>query len=339
MNNYALIIGDPHFKISQFDTVKNCIKWVKDQVEIYKPKIVICLGDVFNDHANIRSELLKHYIDFVKSVCIDKNIKYIHIIGNHEFYKAGDKSYHALQAFKGVIDNFHIIDKPEIIEAPFKAMYIPYVTDFNDFPKEGADICFCHQSFLGADYGYIKDSTSMDIKDTSYKTVIAGHVHKRGVLNKVIFPGSLYAKDLRDIDEPKGLMLLNYDNMTYEYIESPFPLWKSLKLNLFDYKEDKNILDVINEKIDKKNIWTIELTGYKTEITSLVNSKEFKKIKENSNIKIKSKMLDSTKKSKTISLKNIDKSIDDFIDNIYEGNIDKNKIKEKMKKIKENIGE
>lgn len=328
----ALIIGDPHFKINDFDIVIKCLGWVEKLVVETTPDIVICLGDVFNDHGTVRSEILSTYIQFVKK--ITNKVPYVHIIGNHEFYRAGDCKYHALQSHIGLIDNFYIIDKPTTLSlAGFTAEYIPHIPNIDNFPTIKEDICFTHQSFLGADFGNIKDKFAIDPQNIKSKITISGHIHKRQTLGNVIFPGSLYAKDNRDIDEIKGAMIFDTASYGFSFIESPLPLWKSLEINVKELKEC-SIYEYIINKINDKDIWSITLIGYKNEILEILNSKDFKKIKENGRIKIKTNMLDSIKKNKQISTNSLDQSIVEYVNNVYEGNIDKSLILKEIDKIK-----
>ncbi len=319
----CLIIGDAHFKANDINRAVLCLEWIKQVISEEKPDLIVNLGDLFNDHGNLRCELLKIYIDFIKDVT--KTTPYYHIIGNHELYKAGDSKYNALQTYKGAIPNFTVVD--EVIHDDMADVsYIPYLVNCQDFPKTTKSIVFAHQSFLGANWGFIKDKTSIDPKEISgAKVIISGHIHIRGQIDNVYFPGSIYAQDQNDIDQIKGIMIFDKDTYNMRYIDSPFPMWKKISFDV-EPSMQEDIVSNITKTVDNKNIWVVELTGYKTDILGIINSPDIINIKKDRKLKFKPHFLDSVKKEKQITAKNTKDAIKEYILNVYSGIINKDSL-------------
>jgi predicted MPP superfamily phosphohydrolase len=56
-----LLIGDVHLKITRFDLCKSFLNWLNLVIEQEKPDLVINLGDSFDSHAVLRSELMEEF--------------------------------------------------------------------------------------------------------------------------------------------------------------------------------------------------------------------------------------------------------------------------------------
>src|ERR1700677_95033 len=143
-----LFIGDPHLKINRFDLALQFLTWMNETVKVQKPDMVINLGDTFDTHAVVRTEIMKEFKDHV-DFCLNHTSSYYYILGNHDAYKPKDSKYHALQT---MTDNskFIVIDK--VVEG-HGMTFIPYQSDVSKFPMNTQPICIAHQAFVGADFG------------------------------------------------------------------------------------------------------------------------------------------------------------------------------------------
>ena len=104
-----MYIGDPHLKITRFDLAKQFLAWIDGVIIKHKPDLVVNLGDTFDTHAVVRSEIMTEFIRHVESV--NKTCPYIYLLGNHDMYKPNDNKYHALKHLKGKMKEFTIIDE------------------------------------------------------------------------------------------------------------------------------------------------------------------------------------------------------------------------------------
>ena len=60
-----LFIGDPHLKINRFDLATKFLTWLDALIEKEKPDLVVNLGDTFDTHAVLRSEVMNIFMAHV----------------------------------------------------------------------------------------------------------------------------------------------------------------------------------------------------------------------------------------------------------------------------------
>ena len=315
-----LFIGDPHLKISTLSRSCQLLRWIDDVINQKGPDMVVNLGDTFDTHAVLRSEILSEFIAHVRR---NTHIPYIYLLGNHDMFKPDDSTYHALLPFKGVIHNFTVIDKVTH-DNKTNITYVPYIPDHNKFPHTTLPICIAHQTFIGADYGYYRPDVGVDADKVSAQIIISGHIHKRQSFGKVHYVGTPMAMDMNDVDQVKGVMLFNTDSYEMEYIESPFPRWRSLSY------EVQNNIEAIHGDIVKRvsaaneDCWIVDLVGSKTTIANYLSSKEWNDLRKATSIRARPKYIDSNKiNNKTIKANNLDGILSEYINTIYRGDVDK----------------
>jgi DNA repair exonuclease SbcCD nuclease subunit len=295
-------------------------------VKKYEPDIVINLGDTFDTHSVVRSEILSQFRKHVKEVAL--MAPYFYVLGNHDMYKPNDSTYHALETFKD-LKRVAIVDKRLDLDQLGITM-VPYVHDHADFPLITNPICIAHQTFIGADYGYYRPGVGVDADKMNAEIIISGHIHKRQTFGKVIYPGTPFAQGIDDINQSKGLMLFDTDTYDCTFIESPFPKWKGMK---FELAQDCNINQIAKAvKCDTNEIdnWVIEITGPRAEIVAYMDSSEVAELKLKRSIRISPKYNDKDKqmkvKIKSSAMKDI---ITEYVDRVYQGSIDRDVIKSK----------
>lgn len=284
------------------------------------------LGDTFDTHAVIRSEIMSEYMQHVYRVI--KKHKYVYLLGNHDMFKPDDATYHALLPYKHKFDNFIVVDKPTDM---FGISFIPYMHNWQDFPRNpGQPIVVAHQTFVGADYGYYRPDVGVDADKVAAEIIISGHVHKRQSFGKVHYPGTPFAQGLDDINQVKGLTVFDKSTYGFEFLESPFPMWKGLRLVVDDEHNINDIHDHLCSSVNAKDHWVVELTGPKAEIVSYLDSKKWHELVSKHSIRVKPEYNDkskiSNKKIKSITMQDI---VCEYVDNIYTGSLDKGLIKEK----------
>lgn len=326
-----LLIGDPHLKITKFDLAQKFLSWVNQVIKDQRPDMVINLGDTFHTHAVIRSEVVTEFKNHVSSVT-ELGIPYYYILGNHDCYKPDDSKYHALQPFD--IENFHVID--EVTDVGNMTM-VPYIHDFDKFPTQTKPICIAHQQFVGCDYGYYRPDIGVDADKVSADIIISGHIHKRQMFGKVIYPGTPFAQSVNDIDESKGVMLFDSDTYEYSFIESPLPLWKGLRYNLVD----DTLMDIarvhhdLYGTLNNKDYWVVEITGPKSDISGWMSSVEFDQLRQGKNVEFRTAYTDKEKQKIEIKAITAGSIMRDYLDKIYKGSVDKGIIYSKALEILE----
>jgi len=318
-----LFIGDPHLKVTKLETCKTFLSWVIKVIAKHKPDMVVNLGDTFDTHAVVRSEIMGEFRKHVEQVVA--LTPYTYILGNHDMFKPKDATYHALQTFKG-INGFTVVD--EIIhDKKNNITWVPYQVSSELFPTKTLPICVGHQTFIGADFGFYRPDDGVDPASISADVIISGHIHKRQSFDKVIYPGSPFAQGIDDINQAKGLMLFDTETYEYEFLESPLPKWKGMRLSLDEMSTDE-ITKSITAEVNSVDQFVIEVTGPKAEIIGYLSSKEFLTLKEGKSIRVKPEYTDKLKrentKIKSITLSDI---VDEYVDRVYAGSLDRSIIK------------
>lgn len=253
-----LFIGDLHLKPSQLTIAVGVLSWIREVIQVYTPDIVVYLGDTFDTHAIIRSEIQGIFYDHILA-SVSPLMETFHLVGNHDQWKPASSEYHALQTFRH-IRNFRVVSEPEICMG---IGFTPYISSASIFPKLETEILVAHQTFLGASYGSFRPKDGVDCTSLPNQLVISGHVHERQMFDNVLYPGTPLASSLNDVDQDKGLMLFDSDTFSYTFLDSPFPKYRSIEIR----EGDSTILNV-NEK-DK---YIVKLIGSKAFCASFISS-------------------------------------------------------------------
>lgn len=319
-----LFIGDPHLRINNFQQSVELLHWIEKVVDEHRPDIVCNLGDTFHDHAVLRSELLTEFKSHVERVTAQR--PYWYILGNHDAYRPKDSKYHALQVFD--IPNFTVFDKTVDLQ-DHEITVVPYIHNYSDFPSNTKQICITHNTFMGADYGFKREEAGVDASKVFADIIISGHIHKRQVLGKVIYPGTPFAHSASDVDQTKGLLL--FDTATYEqtFIESPFPKWKSLEFEVTHDNPMANLHALLESELNTEDKWIVKVTGPKVEMAAYFKSKEYVKLTKDKKVVLKATPNDKNKQKVQIKATSIEDIMNEYVNKVYDGGLDKRLILQK----------
>jgi DNA repair exonuclease SbcCD nuclease subunit len=326
-----LFIGDPHLKINRFDLAKQFLTWLNQLIEEQKPDLVVNLGDTFDTHAVLRSEITSEFMVGHVYKTLDLGIKYFYLLGNHDMYKPNDAKYHAMLTYKDKIPNLTVIDKTIELHG---MTFVPYQPNAISFPKKTLPICVAHQTFIGADYGPIRAEDGVDASSIEgCEIIISGHIHKKHTLGQqVLYVGSPFSQNASDVDQIKGITI--FDTATYEtkFFETPLPKWRSFKVEV---TQEYNVEELNSELTScikgSKDHWVVELTGPKAEIVGYLGSEEYKIAKDGVDVKVKTNFTDKEKKKISIEAKSMDFIISEFVVKVYNGSLDKTELIEAAK--------
>lgn len=333
-----LLIGDPHLKITRFDAAKQFLQWLNSTIQLHKPDLVVNLGDTFDTHAVLRSEIMAELMAHVNLV-VGMGIPYVYVLGNHDMYKPNDSKYHALSALKGKIKNFYVVDEPQNL---FDITFVPYIHNAADFPKNSLELCIAHQTFKGADFGDITTKEGVDADSVSCSFIISGHIHKRQRYlsaggKTILYPGTPFSQSASDINQVKGISLFDTDTYRDTLIECPLPAWRGIR---FEISPQCTIEDMHQQvkTLDPKDHWVLEIKGRRAEITGYLSSKEYKKAIAGIDVKVKTDYTDNEKRSVRINAMSMDQIVSEYIVKIYSGSLDKEELKQASLKILEAAG-
>ena len=328
----VLFIGDPHLKINRFDLALKFLTWLNQLIAKEKPDLVINLGDTFDTHAVVRSEVMTEFMKHVYTT-LDLGVPYVYLLGNHDMYKPNDYKYHAMSPFKGKIPNLYVVD--EITEL-FGMTFVPYQHNGATFPKKTLPICIAHQTFLGADYGPIKATEGVDPDSLEgTELLVSGHIHTRSVLgSRVHYVGSPFSQSAGDVDQLKGISI--FDTSTYKetFFETSLPQWKRLR----GLVSQSTTIEIIHAMIEadikgSKHHWVLELEGPKAEIVGYLSSDQYKEVISGVDVKVKTTFTDNEKKKVSIEAKSMEHILSEYVAKVYNGSIDKEKLIEKAKEV------
>lgn len=322
-----LFLGDPHLKITNFEQSKAFLKWSEEMADLYKPDIVCNLGDTFNDHSTLRSELLKEFNDHVCRLT-SKGFKYWYILGNHDQFKPKDAKYHALQCFN--IPNFVVFDKITELEG---ITVVPYIAKFEDFPLQTQSICITHNTFIGADYGFKREDCGVDAGKVSADIIISGHIHKRQTFGKVTYPGTPFSNSANDVDQTKGLLLFETTTFTQVFIESPFPKWRGVEYEMSTTNTIQNLHSLLEVELNTVDKWIVKVSGPKIELAAYFKSKAFLDLIKDKKVVTKAIPTDKNKQKVQIKATSIEDIMVEYVNKVYDGNYDKQLILRKINDI------
>jgi DNA repair exonuclease SbcCD nuclease subunit len=303
----VLVIGDPHFKISNVTTTCQMMSCIINTAKEKKPDLIIVLGDILDRHENIHVIPLMNSVNFLKEL---ENIAPLYvIIGNHDRKNNQDfcTNEHPFTALKNW-HNTKIIDTTEnIIIDQITFTMVPYVPPgrFNEALNlvswQNSTVIFCHQEFKGAQMGPF---TSVDGDSWSENNpyIISGHIHDYQKLqNNILYIGTPIQHKFGDtcdkfigffIFEPKKY---THDNCSFEKIYLNIPKKKIIHLST---------KEIDNFKIEPNIEAKIIITCQQNEIKNLNKNKKILSLTNNNNAKVVYKTINPTYSNSTNNLHN-----------------------------------
>jgi DNA repair exonuclease SbcCD nuclease subunit len=309
-----LFIGDPHIRHTHLSEGIALLKWVESVAEEKKPDLIVNLGDTLDTHSIIRSEVLSTVNDHVDRVR-DLKIPMVMVLGNHDMHKPNSSRYHALEVFKGRRDLL-VADTIMVVDG---ITYIPYLPDPSSWPRIATDIAVTHNTFIGADYGFRLADQGIPVDQVRCDLVVSGHIHKHQTIQSVLYPGTPMSTGASDANQVKGLTIIDTNSLDREFIESPFPMWRTLDF----YVNGETELN-----LSEKDIWTVKLIGPRAEIKAFLESKNVQAIKKTTKVIFKTEFTDSIRVAKTsISAPTPSAMVDQYVDKVYSGSLDRDLLK------------
>jgi DNA repair exonuclease SbcCD nuclease subunit len=321
-----LFLGDPHLKITNFEQSIAFLKWVEEITEKYNPDIVCNLGDTFDTHAIVRSELLYEFKRHVEVIAAKR--PYWYVLGNHDQFKPKDAKYHALQCFN--INNFIIFDKTTELEG---ITIVPYVAKFEDFPLQTQSICITHNTFIGADYGFKREDCGVNADKVSADIIISGHIHRRQSFGKVTYPGTPFANSANDLDQTKGVLIFNTDTYEQIFVESPFTKWRGIEYEMSADNTISMLHELLKVELNTVDRWVVKVSGPKIELAAYFKSGAFLELIKDKKIVTKAIPTDKNKQKVQIKATSMEDIMSEYVNKVYDGGLDKQLILRKINDI------
>jgi DNA repair exonuclease SbcCD nuclease subunit len=227
----VLVIGDPHFRISNVRDAKKFTYKIEELIQAQLPDLVVILGDLHNDFERIHSLVSREICHLFRAIL--RYCKLVYVVGNHDYInnQCFLTDEHAFLPFSGWKD-LTIIDQPIDFGTPVgNFLFVPYVPpgrfgealSLDGLNAERRAI-FCHQEFRGVQMGPIT-SKNGDLWPENAPLVVSGHIHEHQWLQpNILYVGSPYQTTFGEEDE-KTVSLL-------EFPETGAPIHKRIDLGL-----------------------------------------------------------------------------------------------------------
>jgi DNA repair exonuclease SbcCD nuclease subunit len=267
------LISDLHFGVRKNNEVfiDSQLRFINEQFIPYLNengiKKICILGDLFDNRQSTNTKVM----NAVHSV-FDKlrNFEIYVLVGNHDTYFTSSIEVNSLK-FLNEFHNVTLIEKITSVEFNNrKFVMAPWITNIPEFISQfngtKCDVCLGHFNIFGFQYNKQKrseDGIESNIFSGCNK-VFTGHFHIRNVQNlygsEIIYIGSPFQLTRNDIDEERGFVVLNTEDLSYEFISNTVSLkYISLKFpEKFSYNRvHNNIVDVhidYNDRYDESKI-------------------------------------------------------------------------------------
>lgn len=259
------MIGDTHlslgypnsyhkwYKIHQEYFSEFLIPLLKEKVE--EGDIIIHLGDLFDNRDILPIEILNYGMNIVEE--ISKIAPFHIIIGNHDLWTRSHSEINSIRPFK-YIPNVYVYDKTTQIDYNgLKLCLMPYIESKDEQVElikenKNCDYLFCHSDLNGCRMHLTsvahKNKNKIDVEEfNNFKRVFSAHIHIRQISKNFEFIGSIFQMDRNDINDKKGITVLNTDTEETQFIPNDIsPEFKKAYL----LKEDD--IEKI-EKMDSKD--------------------------------------------------------------------------------------
>lgn len=225
--------------------------WLKDCVDYFdnvfipycrehvrQSDVLVMLGDWFDNRSTLGLNTINKSIDIVEKLSkIFLDIRFI--VGNHDIFQKHSNLITSLNIFKH-IPNLKIYYEPEVESLDGKdVLFVPWIEDVEEqrnlLKSHNVDYVFGHLEIGGcitsSKGNKLKSNNSIQSEDFKKAQVYAGHIHIKQNYKNVHYVGCPYHKDKGDINNKKGITILDLESGKTEFVENTFsPQFKSMKI-------------------------------------------------------------------------------------------------------------
>lgn len=289
------MISDTHFGISQNNLDKFLPMMEETFYEFVIPylksnanegDILIHLGDLFDNRTSIPILVMNRVEKILMEV---STILPIHIlVGNHDLWNKGSNDINSVRIFGYMDENIHVHEKTTSLEIGNKRLILmPWIEKRIDMIQEidnnSGDYLFCHSDLNGCRMHLNsvahRNPDKIDVDNFSgYIDVFSGHIHITQKNKNFRFIGSLYQMDRNDINDQKGITVLDLDTGDVHFEPNGFsPVFRKFSVKneediemLDDLKNSKDYIDLLisnslligNRKLRRKLEILLESGGF-----------------------------------------------------------------------------
>ena len=237
----ALVIGDPHFKVSNTRETDLMVEAIVKVAIMRKPDIIVVLGDVLDRHESIHVSPLTRATKFLFQLM--QITKTFVLIGNHDLKNNQQflSEEHPFNSLKNWGDQITIVDTTTSLSIKDQTfVFVPYVPPGRFIEAldhvsnwKTANCIFAHQEFKGAQMGAIL-SEEGDEWELTLPYVVSGHIHdyQEPQMN-ILYTGTPIQHAFGDRHD-KTISYLTYESQhirTHERIDLRLPRKHIIKIS------------------------------------------------------------------------------------------------------------
>lgn len=232
----------------------------KQSLKATESLIVFILGDINDNRKAIDINVHNLAINIIAEI---SEICDVYLMtGNHDLSKKTNKGNNSIRALS-YMTGVHVITQPTYITVQKELttgikelchiIAVPYLGDFNEETKylvhykDNADYAFLHTEITKMQMDNGMSITNGINPDAFNGKIISGHIHKRQETKKVIYVGSPFQMSRGDINNEKGIYVLNFKNKKLTYTPNNYsPLFQNIYMDDFlklTMDERKSLLD------------------------------------------------------------------------------------------------
>ena len=208
----------------------------------YRPgDVLLVLGDVFDSRNSINLKVLCLGVDVFEQLSAVFKDGIVIILGNHDLWGKTTTEVNSLKTIKW-IPNIHIYEEPESVKfGNKKFLLMPWRKDHEAETEcvetlgPNNDYLLCHTDILGMKFNKQTEiEEGLDVKILKmFKKVYSGHIHFSQKFGNVSMLGSPYQLTRNDINNPKGVTMLDLTTEEETYWENDYSP-KFIKMRFID---------------------------------------------------------------------------------------------------------
>jgi DNA repair exonuclease SbcCD nuclease subunit len=258
-----LLIGDTHLGLGYPNKLEHFFKVTTEYFDQFlfpilnkltKDDIIVHLGDLFDNRNIVPINILNYaqtILERMSKICP------VHIIiGNHDVYNRSDNDVNSLKPYSYIPNIFVYETTTKINFNGKQILLMPWVESKKEQVEllkhnSGCDYLFCHSDLNGAKMHLTsvahRNSNKIGVEEfDGYKHVYSGHYHLVQKNKNFTFVGSIHEMDRNDIDNQKGIFVLDTNKDSELFIPNNIsPRFKKIYVN----KEED--IDLLTEGITK----------------------------------------------------------------------------------------
>lgn len=256
----TLFVGDLHVMVSNLEDTARIFDLIEITALKEQVKTVIFLGDIFHTHAVIRQEV-GHFVKdrmvrLYKAGSVNDGFTIVLLAGNHD----GSSPHSVVQnadrlIFGDIGPSIIVVDQTNgYVYGDF--FMVPFMGDNDEFVRacqlSPDKILVCHQTVEGAYYennSLAPGGVNQDL--LPQKLIIAGHIHLKQKVGKVIYPGTPRALTASEYNVNKEILLYDTVSGWFKQVPTDHLVKRYFRYELKQGSESEMSLDVDMDRIIK----------------------------------------------------------------------------------------